>query len=75
MSTSTLNAQPAVAAAGRVLLAALFVVSGIQKLSVPAMIQGYISSVGLPFLSLVYAVTVVIEISAGALLLVGFRRA
>jgi hypothetical protein len=35
MSTSTVNAQPAVAAAGRVLLAALFLVSGIQNYSCP----------------------------------------
>ena len=73
MSSSTVNAQPAVAAAGRVLLAALFLVSGVQKLFVPDMIQGYISSVGLPFPTLVYGITVVIEIGAGALLLVGFR--
>ena len=73
MSTSTVHVQPAVAAAGRVLLAALFLVSGIQKLFVPAMIQGYIASAGLPLPSLVYAITVVIEIGAGALLLVGFR--
>ena len=73
MSTSSLNVQPAVAAAARVLLAALFLVSGIQKLFVPAMIQGYIASAGLPFPSLVYAITVVIEVGAGALLLVGFR--
>jgi putative oxidoreductase len=72
MNTST-NAQPAVAAAGRALLAALFLVSGIQKLLVPAMIQGYIASAGLPAPSLVYVITVVIEIGAGALLLVGFR--
>ena len=73
MSTSTVTVQPAVAAAGRVLLAALFVVSGIQKLFVPDMIQGYIASAGLPVPSLVYVITVVIEIGAGALLLVGFR--
>ena len=73
MSTSNVNVQPAVAAAGRALLAALFLVSGIQKLFVPDMIQGYIASAGLPVPSLVYAITVVIEIGAGALLLVGFR--
>ena len=73
MSTSTVNVQPTVAAAARVLLAALFIVSGVQKLFVPAMIQGYIASVGLPSPSLVYVITVVIEIGAGALLLVGFR--
>ena len=73
MNTSTVKAQPAVAAAGRVLLEALFLVSGIQKLFVPDMIQGYIASAGLPVPSLVYAITVAIEIGAGALLLIGFR--
>lgn len=73
MNTSSSNVQPTVATAARVLLAALFLISGVQKLFVPAMIQGYIASVGLPFPSLVYALTLVIEIGAGALLLVGFR--
>jgi len=67
------NVQPTVAAAARALLATLFLISGVQKLFVPVMIQGYIASVGLPFPSLVYAITIVIEIGAGALLLVGFR--
>ena len=73
MNTSSLNVQPAVAAAARVLLAALFLVSGVEKVFAPAMIEGYIASAGLPFPSLVYAITVVIEVGAGALLLVGFR--
>ena len=73
MSTSNVNVQPVVAAVGRVLLGALFVISGVQKLFVPDMIQGYIASVGLPFPWLVYAITVVIEIGAGALLLIGLR--
>ena len=73
MSTSSLNVQPAVAAAARVLLAALFLVSGVEKVFAPAMIQGYIASAGLPFPSLVYVLTIVIEVGAGALLLVGFR--
>jgi putative oxidoreductase len=72
-NASTVNVQPAVAAAARVLLAALFLISGVQKLFVPAMIQGYIASVGLPFPPAVYTITVVIEIGVGALLLVGFR--
>ena len=73
MNTTSQNVQPAIAAAARVLLAALFLISGVQKLLVPTMIQGYIASAGLPLPSLVYAITVVIEIGAGALLLVGFR--
>ncbi len=73
MSTSSLNVQPVVAAAARVLLAALFLVSGVEKVFAPAMIQGYIASAGLPVPSLVYVITIVIEVGAGALLLVGFR--
>ena len=73
MSTSTADSQPAVAAAGRALLAALFLVSGIQKLFVPTMIQGYIASAGLPWPALVYAITVLVELGAGASLLIGFR--
>ena len=73
MITSSSNVQPGVAAAARVLLAALFLISGVQKLFVPDMIQGYIASVGLPFPSLIYGITVVIEVGVGALLLVGFR--
>jgi putative oxidoreductase len=73
MNRSTVTVQPGIAAAARALLASLFLISGVQKLFVPAMIQGYIASVGLPFPSLVYAITIVIEIGAGALLLVGFR--
>jgi putative oxidoreductase len=71
MKPSSFHVQPAVATAGRVLLAALFLVSGIQKVTAPAMIQGYIASAGLPFPPLVYAITIAIEVGAGALLLAG----
>jgi len=73
MNRSSLNVRPDVADVGRVLLAALFLVSGVQKVFAPAMIQGYIASAGLHYPSVVYAITVVIELGAGALLLVGFR--
>jgi putative oxidoreductase len=73
MSTPNVNVQPAVAATGRVLLGALFLVSGVGKVFAPAMTEGYIASVGLPFPSLVYILTIVIEVGAGVLLLVGFR--
>jgi len=73
MNTSSSTVHPAVEAAARGMLAALFLVSGVQKVFVPDMIQGYIASAGLPFPSLIYAITVVIELGAGALLLVGFQ--
>ena len=71
MKPSSFHVQPAVATAGRVLLAALFLVSGIQKVTAPAMIQGYIASAGMPAPSAVYMLTVLVEIGAGALLLAG----
>jgi putative oxidoreductase len=53
------------------LLAVLFLLSGVQKLFAPAMIQGYIASAGMPAPSAVYMLTVLVEIGAGALLLAG----
>jgi putative oxidoreductase len=73
MNSWSPNTQSAVATAGRVLLGALFLISGIQKLFAPAMIQGYIASVALPFPPVTYALTLVIEIGAGVLLLVGIQ--
>jgi putative oxidoreductase len=62
-----------IAAAGRVLLAALFLMSGLSKLGAAAATTGYISAAGLPLPLLVYAMTLVIEIGGGLLLLIGFQ--
>jgi putative oxidoreductase len=40
--------HPYIGAAGRVLIAALFLISGLGKIAAPAMTQGYIASAGLP---------------------------
>ena len=40
---------------GRVLLSAIFILSGFSKLAAPAMMVGYISSVGLPLPQLALA--------------------
>jgi putative oxidoreductase len=42
------NLDTALAAGGRFLIAALFLLSGVGKIAAPAMIQGYIASAGLP---------------------------
>ena len=68
---NTSSTHPMAAAAGRALLATLFLVSGIQKVFAPEMIQGYIASAGLPFPWLVYAIAVAVEVGGGALLLAG----
>jgi putative oxidoreductase len=70
---STNNRQGAVPLIGRILLAVLFILSGVSKLADPAGTQGYIASVGLPLPLLAYIVGLVVEIGGGAMLLVGYR--
>ncbi|MBX3501218.1 MAG: DoxX family protein [Alphaproteobacteria bacterium] len=59
--------------AGRVLLAALFLVSGLSKLGAYDATTAYIASAGLPFADVVYAATLALEIGGGLLLIVGFQ--
>jgi len=60
-------------AIGRLLIAAIFLISGAGKLAAPAMTQGYIASVGLPLPLLAYLLAVAIEVGGGILLVVGFQ--
>jgi putative oxidoreductase len=62
-----------IAALGRILLASLFLMSGASKLGAPAATMAYIASAGLPSAGVVYALTLVVEIGAGLLLLLGFQ--
>jgi putative oxidoreductase len=62
-----------IAALGRVLLAFLFLMSGVSKLGAPAATMAYIASAGLPSAGVVYALALVVEIGAGLLLLIGFQ--
>ncbi len=75
MSTQTNQntAVATVATAGRVLLAAIFLLSGISKLSAPAGTIGYIASAGLPFPEVAYAGAVFVEVVLAAALIVGFQ--
>ena len=74
MSTSDNNsAQSVLPLVGRILLAVLFLLSGLSKLGNPAGTQGYIASVGLPLPLLGFIISAVVEIGGGALLLVGYR--
>jgi putative oxidoreductase len=61
-----------IAAAGRLLLAILFLLSGLSKLAAPAATIGYIASAGLPFPVLGYGIALAVELGGG-LLLTGFR--
>ena len=71
-STSNGN-QAVVALIGRLVLGAVFIMSGLGKLGAAGAIQGYIASVGVPAPLLGYIVALVIEIGGGALLLAGYR--
>ena len=80
MTTVTLDAPRStsatsdlLAATGRVLLAAIFVLSGVSKLADPTGTIAYISSAGLPASSLAYALAVIVELVGGLLLIAGFR--
>jgi putative oxidoreductase len=58
---------------GRVLIAAIFLVSGLGKLATPGATQDYIASIGLPAPALALVVAIIVELGAGALLLLGYR--
>lgn len=58
---------------GRVLIAAIFILSGLSKLAAPTATMAYIASVGLPFPILALAGAVVIEVVGGLVLISGYR--
>ena len=70
---STSTSQDALALVARLLLAALFILAGINKIGAMEGTVGYISSVGLPFPEIVYFGTVAFEIVAGLMLAAGFK--
>jgi putative oxidoreductase len=71
-TTLNLIANP-LALAGRVLLAAMFVLAGFDKINGFEGTAAYIASVGLPFPELLTLLTIAVEIGAGLALIVGFQ--
>ncbi|WP_312739313.1 DoxX family protein [Cedecea neteri] len=61
------------ATVGRIVIAAIFIVSGLGKIAAPEATQGYIASVGLPFPLLGYLIALLAEVGGGVLLLLGYR--
>ena len=64
---------PTIAAVGRILIAVVFLMSGLSKLAAPAATIGYITAVGLPLPGLGFLIALAAEIGGGLLLLVGFQ--
>jgi putative oxidoreductase len=62
-----------VALVGRILIAVLFLMSGLSKLGAPAATQGFIASVGLPAPVLSYFGSMGVELIGSVLLIVGLR--
>ena len=65
--------QPSLAIAGRVLLAAIFIISGVSKLGDPAGTATYIASVGVPAPLAVAWGAITLELFGGAALIAGYR--
>jgi putative oxidoreductase len=68
-----LKKTPYIGAVGRLLIAALFLISGLGKIAAPAMMQGVIASAGLPFPLLALLIAIVIEVGGGILLILGYQ--
>jgi putative oxidoreductase len=58
---------------GRILLAAIFIWAGLGKIAGFAGTVGYIQSVGLPAAQLLAVLTIVVELGAGLLLVLGWK--
>lgn len=71
--TTQNSAVASVATVGRVLLAAIFLLSGISKLSAPAGTIAYIAAAGLPLPEVAYAGAVFVEVVLAAALIVGYQ--
>ena len=72
-STRPLPFSSGLALSGRILLAAIFLLSGLSKLANPDGIIGYIASAGLPLPTLGLALAVLVEVGGAALLILGYR--
>ncbi|MFD1558243.1 DoxX family protein [Paraburkholderia silviterrae] len=59
--------------AGRFLIAAIFVISGVLKLISPSATIGYITAMGLPAPMLGYIGSMVLELACATLLILGYR--
>lgn len=73
MNTQTHALTDVAAVVGRLLLAAIFLISGFSKLANPAGTIGYIASSGLPLPEVAYAGAVFVEVILAAALVLGYR--
>ncbi|MDE8651263.1 DoxX family protein [Novosphingobium album (ex Liu et al. 2023)] len=67
------HARDIAAVAGRVLIATIFLLSGLSKIADPAGSIGYIASAGLPLPTLALAGAIAVEVLGGIALAIGYR--
>ena len=67
------SAQDRIALTARVLLAAIFVMSGLGKVAAPAATLAYMKAAGLPLAPLGLAGAALIELGGGVALILGYR--
>ncbi len=70
---TTLSVPGTLPLIGRVAIAAIFILSGLSKLTAPAATIGYIQSMGLPLPQLGFAMAVLVELVGGAAFVLGYR--
>ncbi|KQW89834.1 LysR family transcriptional regulator [Massilia sp. Root418] len=73
MNTNNTVNTSAVPVIGRILMAAIFILSGFGKLMAPAATIGYIQAMGLPLASAGLVAAIVVELGGGLLLALGYR--
>jgi putative oxidoreductase len=60
-----MQTSPTLYRIGRVLLASLFVISGLLKITAFSGVVGYMSSLGIPFATFAVLVTILVEVGGG----------
>lgn len=66
-------AQAVLPFVGRILMSAIFLLSGISKIAAPTAMIGYIASAGLPLPQLGLAIAILVEVAGAIALILGFQ--
>lgn len=65
--------SPPLYRAGRVLLASLFVISGLLKITAFSGVVGYMASIGVPFATYAVLATILVEVGGGLAIMTGWN--
>ncbi|MEM4987922.1 DoxX family protein [Collimonas sp. H4R21] len=68
-----MQTSPTLYRIGRVLLASLFVISGLLKITAFSGMVGYMSSLGIPFATFAVLVTILVEVGGGLAIMTGWN--